>query len=56
MFTREGFMTAHSGVDPRFPRLRLEAIKHVAPPDPRISERLEFWIRDFEQTFKTGGG
>ena len=52
LFTEEGFTSSHSGVKARFPRLTLDNIKHPAPPDPKVSERIQTWISEHQQTFR----
>jgi iron(III) transport system substrate-binding protein len=52
LFTEEAFLSSHSGVKSRFPRMSLDRIKHPAPPDPKISERIQTWITEYQQTFR----
>jgi iron(III) transport system substrate-binding protein len=52
LFTEEGFLSSHSGVKPRFPRMSLDNIKHPAPPDQKVSERIQTWITEHQQTFR----
>ena len=52
LFTEEGFTSSHAGVKARFPRLTLDNIKHPAPPDPKVSERIQTWISEHQQTFR----
>jgi ABC-type Fe3+ transport system substrate-binding protein len=52
LFTEEGFLSSHSGVKPRFPRMTLDNIKHPAPPDQKVSERIQSWIIEHQQTFR----
>jgi iron(III) transport system substrate-binding protein len=52
LFTEEGFLSAHGGVKPRFPRMTLDNIKHPAPPDQKVSERIQTWITEHQQTFR----
>jgi len=52
LFTDEGFLSSHSGVKPRFPRMSLDTIKHPAPPDTKVSERIQTWITEYQQTFR----
>ena len=52
LFTDEGFLSSHSGVKPRFPRMSLDNIKHPAPPDQKVSERIQTWITEHQQTFR----
>jgi len=59
LFTDEGFLSSHSGVKPRFPRMNLDNLKHPAPPDAKVSERIQTWITEYQQTFRIsarGGG
>ena len=51
LFTEEGFTSSHTGVKARFPRLSLEKIKHPAPPDAKVSERIQSWLKEYQQTF-----
>jgi iron(III) transport system substrate-binding protein len=46
LFTEEGFLSSHVAVTPRFPRMSLERIKHPAPPDVKVSERIQTWITE----------
>jgi iron(III) transport system substrate-binding protein len=57
LFTEEGFSSSHSGVKPRYPRVSLDRIKHPAPPDAKVSERIQTWLKEHQQTFhvQTGG-
>ena len=52
LFTEEGFLSSHSGVKPRLPRMTLDNIKYPAPPDPKVSERIQTWISEHQQTFR----
>ena len=52
LFTEEGFLSSHSGVKPRLPRMTLDNIKYPAPPDPKVSERIQTWITEHQQTFR----
>jgi len=52
LFTEEGFTSSHAGVKARFPRLTLDNIKHPAPPDQKVSERIQTWITEHQQTFR----
>ena len=52
LFTEEGFLSSHSGVKPRFPRMNLDRIKYPAPPDPKVSERIQTWLTEYQQTFR----
>jgi iron(III) transport system substrate-binding protein len=52
LFTEEGFLSSHSAVKPRFARMSLDRIKHPAPPDTRVSERIQTWITEHQQTFR----
>ncbi len=52
LFTEEGFLSSHGGVKPRFPRMSLDHIKHPAPPDAKVSERIQTWIAEYQQTFR----
>lgn len=52
LFTEEGFLSSHSGVKPRLPRMTLDNIKYPAPPDPKVSERIQSWITEHQQTFR----
>jgi iron(III) transport system substrate-binding protein len=52
LFTEEGFLSSHGTVKPRFPRMTLDRIKHPAPPDAKVSERIQTWISEFQQTFR----
>jgi iron(III) transport system substrate-binding protein len=52
LFTEEGFLSSHSGVKPRFPRMSLDRIKYPAPPDTKVSERIQTWITEHQQTFR----
>jgi len=51
LFTEEGFTSSHSGVKPHFPRLSLDRIKNPAPPDVKVSERIQVWLKEHQQTF-----
>lgn len=51
LFTEEGFLSSHIGVKPRFPRMSLDRIKNLAPPDTKVSERIQTWITEHQQTF-----
>lgn len=52
LFTEECFLSSHSGVKPRLPRMTLDNIKYPAPPDPKVSERIQTWISEHQQTFR----
>lgn len=52
LFTEEGFLSSHDGVKPRFPRMNLDRIKYPAPPDTKVSERIQTWLTEFQQTFR----
>jgi iron(III) transport system substrate-binding protein len=52
LFTEEGFLSSHDGVKARFPRMTLDNIKHPAPPDQKVSERIQTWITEHQQTFR----
>ncbi len=52
LFTEEGFTSSHAGVKARFPRLTLDNIKHPAPPDQKVSERIQTWITEHQQIFR----
>jgi iron(III) transport system substrate-binding protein len=52
LFTEEGFLSSHSGVKARFPRMSLDRIKNLAPPDTKVSERIQTWITEYQQTFR----
>ena len=52
LFTEEGFLSSHAGVKPRFPRMSLDRIKYPAPPDAKVSERIQTWLTEFQQTFR----
>jgi iron(III) transport system substrate-binding protein len=51
LFTEEGFTSSHSGVKALFPRVGLDRIKHPAPPDARVSERIQVWLKEHQETF-----
>jgi len=51
LFTEEGFLSSHGEVKPRFSRMTLDNIKHPAPPDAKVSERIQTWISEHQQTF-----
>ena len=51
LFTEEGFLSSHSGVKPRLPRMTLDSIKYPAPPDPKVAERIQTWIGEHQRTF-----
>jgi iron(III) transport system substrate-binding protein len=51
LFTEEAFLSSHAGVKSRFPRMSLDRIKHPAPPDAKVSERIQTWITEHQQTF-----
>lgn len=51
LFTEEGFLSSHSEVKPSFPRMTLDNIKHPAPPDAKVSERIQTWIAEHQRTF-----
>ena len=52
LFTEEGFLSSHNGVKPRFPRMSLDRIKYPAPPDTKVSERIQTWLNEYQQTFR----
>jgi iron(III) transport system substrate-binding protein len=52
LFTEEGFLSSHAGVKPRFPMMSLDRIKHPAPPDAKVSEKIQTWLAEFQQTFR----
>jgi iron(III) transport system substrate-binding protein len=52
LFTEEGFLSSHNGVKPRFPRMSLDTIKYPAPPDAKVSERIQTWLTEYQQTFR----
>lgn len=52
LFTEEGFLSAHDGIKPRFPRMSLDRIKYPAPPDAKVSERIQTWLTEYQQTFR----
>ena len=52
LFTEEGFLSSHAGVKPRFPRMNLDRIKYPAPPDAKVSEKIQTWLTEFQQTFQ----
>jgi iron(III) transport system substrate-binding protein len=52
LFTEEAFLSSHAAVKPRFPRMSLDRIKHPAPPDVKVSERIQTWITEHQQTFR----
>ena len=52
LFTEEGFLSSHARVKPRFPRMSLDRIKNLAPPDTKVSERIQTWITEHQQTFR----
>jgi iron(III) transport system substrate-binding protein len=52
LFTEEGFLSSHAGVKPRFPRMSLDRIKYPAPPDAKVSEKIQTWLTEFQQTFR----
>lgn len=52
LFTEEGFLSSHSEVKPRFPRMTFDNIKYPAPPDPKVAERIQSWIGEHQQTFR----
>jgi iron(III) transport system substrate-binding protein len=52
LFTEEAFLSSHMAVKSRFPRMSLARIKHPAPPDVRVSERIQTWITEYQQTFR----
>jgi iron(III) transport system substrate-binding protein len=56
LFTEEGFSSSHSGVKPRYPRVSLDRIKHPAPPDAKVSERIQVWLKEHQQTFHVQAG
>ena len=51
LFTEEGFTSSHSGVKALFPRVGLDRIKHPAPPDAKVSERIQVWLKEHQETF-----
>ncbi len=51
LFTEEGFTSSHADVKARFPRVGLDRIKHPAPPDAKVSDRIETWLKEHQQTF-----
>ena len=55
LFTEEGFLSSHADVKPRFPRMSLDRIKNLAPPDSKVSERIQTWIAEHQQTFRMPG-
>jgi len=52
LFTEEGFLSSHAGVKPRFPRMSLDRIKYPAPPDAKVSEKIQTWLTEFQETFR----
>ncbi len=52
LFTDEGFLSSHGGVEPRFSKMNLDNIRHPAPPDQKVSERIQTWITEHQQTFR----
>lgn len=52
LFTEEGFLSSHAAIKPRFPRMNLDRIKHPAPPDVKVSERIQTWITEHQQMFR----
>ena len=56
LFTEEGFTSSHSGVKPLFPRVGLDQIKNPAPPDVKVSERIQVWLKEHQQTFHVQTG
>ena len=56
LFTEEGFLSSHNGVKPRFPRMSLDRIKYPAPPDAKVSERIQTWLTEYQQTFRISVG
>jgi len=56
LFTEEGFTSSHSGVKSLFPRVGLDKIKYPAPPDVKVSERIETWLKEHQQTFHVQAG
>ena len=52
LFTEEGFLSSHAAIKPRFPRMSLDIIKHPAPPNVKVSERIQTWITEHQQTFR----
>jgi iron(III) transport system substrate-binding protein len=56
LFTEEGFTSSHDGVKARFPRASLDRIKFPAPPDAKVSERIETWLKEYPQTFHIAAG
>jgi iron(III) transport system substrate-binding protein len=52
LFTEEAFLSSHLGVKSRFPRMSLDRIKNLAPPDTKVSERIQTWITEYQQTFR----
>jgi iron(III) transport system substrate-binding protein len=51
LFTEEAFLSSHVGVKPRFPGMSLARIKNLAPPDAKVSERIQTWITEYQNTF-----
>lgn len=52
LFTEEAFTSSLSGVKTRFPRVALDRIKFPASPDAKVSERIETWLKEYQQTFR----
>ncbi len=52
LFTEEGFTSSHAGVKALFPRVGLDRIKHPAPPDAKVSERIQVWLKEHQETFR----
>lgn len=51
LFTEEGFTSSHMGVKPRFPRLSLDKIKYPTVPDTKVSDQIQRWLNEYQQTF-----
>ena len=32
--------------------MSLDRIKHPAPPDAKVSEKIQTWLAEFQQTFR----
>jgi iron(III) transport system substrate-binding protein len=52
LFTEEAFLSSHAAIKPRFARMSLDRIKHPAAPDVKVSERIQTWITEHQQTFR----
>lgn len=52
LFTEEAFLSSHAAVKPRFAGMSLDRIKHPAPPDVKVSDRIQTWITEHQQTFR----